>query len=984
MGMKAVGIVTESFSVVERNTKLPPFEGILVWNRILWLSAGALLMLITYSRFKFSQTVIKAKKDKKQRSGLPARFEIPAVKRDFSFKQNLLQCFKLIKLEFTEIIGSANFIAIVFAGIILLVVSVFQSGKLYETQTLPVTYQVLEVLNGNFMIISFIILLIYAGETLWKAREHKLDGIFDSQPLPDWVTMFSKFLALLLVQLCLIIMATAVGIIYQYAKHFDQIELGLYAANIGLQMIYIFLLTSLIFFIHTLANKKFAGHALAIGVFVGLQFISFLGLEHPLFKYAGGADWVYSDMNGFGNTLDKWTAFMSYWGLLAMIMLVVSLLFYPRGKETALRQRWHIAQQRFSLSHKYLILVLLLGFIGMGSYIYYNENTIGNFKRSSTIEKERAQFEKKYRHYNGISQPRYTDIYVEADIFPADNRAQIYGVLKAENKTGQNIDSLIIFLNPDIDYEYFNVSLQYRANLADTDLGIYSYIFTQPLMPGEKLEIEFNCRLEQKGYHPFTAVVQNGTFFNSMMFFPHLGYTDSFELLSEEKRRKYDLPEKLRMARVDDEKARMNNYISSDADWVNYEAVVSTAPNQTAITPGYLLETWQQNGRNYFHYKMDHPVLNFFCYVSAEYEKKLDVWKNSAGEEVELTVYYNHKHPYNIDRMLKALKSGLDYYTTNFGSYPDRQVRILEFPRYSAYAQSFANTIPYSESVGFVADVQDRQDNIDYPFFITAHELAHQWWAHQVIGANVQGCVLMSEALAQYSALMVMEKEYGKHQIGKFLRHELNSYLMGRGNESREETPLYLVENQQYIHYNKGAITMYALRDFCGEKAVNSALKKYLNATAYQQPPYTNSLEFMQYIQEVVPDSISYIIDDWFKNITLYNNKMTSAVCTKESERRYVIDLEFQTDKFYADGLGKETPAPMNDLVEIVIFGNAYINGVQVEKPVYSKKIRLSSGKHNLSVVTKRMPTKAGIDGMHKLIDKFLWDNVINVEFKEE
>jgi aminopeptidase N len=381
---------------------------------------------------------------------------------------------------------------------------------------------------------------------------------------------------------------------------------------------------------------------------------------------------------------------------------------------------------------------------------------------------------------------------------------------------------------------------------------------------------------------------------------------------------------------------------------------------------------------------MDHPVLNFFCYVSAEYEKKLDVWKNSAGEEVELTVYYNHKHPYNIDRMLKALKSGLDYYTTNFGSYPDRQVRILEFPRYSAYAQSFANTIPYSESVGFVADVQDRQDNIDYPFFITAHELAHQWWAHQVIGANVQGCVLMSEALAQYSALMVMEKEYGKHQIGKFLRHELNSYLMGRGNESREETPLYLVENQQYIHYNKGAITMYALRDFCGEKAVNSALKKYLNATAYQQPPYTNSLEFMQYIQEVVPDSISYIIDDWFKNITLYNNKMTSAVCTKESERRYVIDLEFQTDKFYADGLGKETPAPMNDLVEIVIFGNAYINGVQVEKPVYSKKIRLSSGKHNLSVVTKRMPTKAGIDGMHKLIDKFLWDNVINVEFKEE
>ena len=69
----------------------------------------------------------------------------------------------------------------------------------------------------------------------------------------------------------------------------------------------------------------------------------------------------------------------------------------------------------------------------------------------------------------------------------------------------------------------------------------------------------------------------------------------------------------------------------------------------------------------------------------------------------------------------------------------------MEFPRYGEYAQSFAGTIPYSEGIGFIADV--RRDDIDYPFFVTAHEVAHQWWGHQVAPADVQGAAMLSETL---------------------------------------------------------------------------------------------------------------------------------------------------------------------------------------------------------------------------------------------
>ncbi|MCF7918541.1 MAG: hypothetical protein K9N06_01350 [Candidatus Cloacimonetes bacterium] len=984
MGMNAIGEATEHFSVVERNTRLVPFSGYLLWNRVLWLSVGAILMLITYLRFQFSQTLVKSGKVKKSSEPVFESRKLPQVTQRFGWAQEWKQFISLVKLEFREIIGSAGFITIVFAGIILLVVSVFQSGKMYETEVLPLTYNVLAVVNGNFRLMSLIILLVFAGETLWKAREHKLDGILESLPVPEWVTMFSKFSALLLVQLILLILASSMGLLYQAGKGFTALNFSLYAANIGLSLADAALLATLVFVAHIMANNKFTGHGLAIGLYILFQYIGLLGLEHPLFHYGKGGGWVYSDMNGFGTMLEKWGVFRIYWGFLAVLLLTAGLLFYPRGNDRVFKKRWLIARQRLNQPMLFLIILLAVGFIGMGSYIYYNENVLNDFKRNKTSEKERAYLEKKYKHYDGIAQPRYTDVYVQADIFPEASIAEIHGIMQAENKTDSAIDSLIVVLNTDIDYEYFDFNRAYRANVKDADFGFYTYKFLEPLQPGEKIEIEYNCTIARKGYNSITSVVHNGTFFNSMEFFPHLGYSDGYELLSEEKRKKYNLPEKPRMALVDDENARMNNYISDDADWVNYEAVVSTAAEQTAITPGYLESEWVVDGRRYFHYIMDHPVLNFFCYVSAKYEEKHEIWTGKHGEEVELTVYYDSLHPYNIERMLVALQKGLDYYTANLGEYPDRQVRILEFPRYSAYAQSFANTIPYSESVGFVADVKDGAENIDYPFWVTAHELAHQWWAHQVIGANVQGCVLMSEALAQYSSLMVMEKKYGKMMIGNFLKHELSSYLMGRGGESIKEQPLYLVENQQYIHYNKGAIVMYALQDYCGEKAVNKALADYIKATAWQQPPYTNSMEFMEYMTPIVPDSLNYILDDWFRRITLYNNKIIKAESNQLDTRKYEVKLEVETAKFYADGLGEETEAEMNDYVEIVIFGNAYVNGEQKEKPIYRHKHRLTGGKHEITIFTRTRPTRAGIDGLYKLIDKNLWDNVIKVNDKSE
>jgi hypothetical protein len=253
------------------------------------------------------------------------------------------------------------------------------------------------------------------------------------------------------------------------------------------------------------------------------------------------------------------------------------------------------------------------------------------------------------------------------------------------------------------------------------------------------------------------------------------------------------------------------------------------------------------------------------------------------------------------------------------------------------------------------------------------------WWAHQVMGANVQGATLMSETMAQYSALMVMEHEYGRDKMRRFLKYELDSYLTGRGGERIEEMPLYLVENQDYIHYRKGSLVMYALRDAVGEEALNAALRDYVRDMRFQEPPYTNSPEFLDYIAKAVPADKQGLLDDLFRNITLYENKATKATWAKRDDGKYVVTLQFAAAKYRADGKGKETDEPMDDWVDVGIFGEKGEGTPPEGKVLLLEKRHLAKGQDRVEVVVDDLPKKAGIDPFNKLIDRNPENNIMTV-----
>jgi hypothetical protein len=291
-------------------------------------------------------------------------------------------------------------------------------------------------------------------------------------------------------------------------------------------------------------------------------------------------------------------------------------------------------------------------------------------------------------------------------------------------------------------------------------------------------------------------------------------------------------------------------------------------------------------------------------------------------------------------------------------------MRILEFPGYQRFAQSFANTVPFSESIGFIADLRDPAD-IDYVFYVTAHEVAHQWWAHQVIGAYLQGVTMLDETFSQYSALMVQEHEYGPAQMHKFLKYELDRYLSERSGELVEEMPLALVENQQYIHYRKGSVVMYALKDYLGEELVNKTLARFDREHAFQLPPYTTTREFLADLRQ----------DD---------NRIVAAAAKRRPDGKYDVTLDVHAAKTYVDGVGRETPAKVSYPIDVGVFARAPDGKEQNQKVLYLEKRTVPDGDSSITITVDGEPFEAGIDPYNKLIDRVSDDNRMRVTLRRQ
>lgn len=980
-GFQPLNTLSKYKTIDEKNLFATALSGQFLINRLIWVGFSIVLLLFMFSKFSFNTKKEKVKKQKAVLLEEETLADLTEV-RTFEISQktgfSIATFWHMVKFETKAIIKNQTFIIIVLIGLINLIASLTSFTGSYGTARYPVTYDVIDSIRGSFYLFLIGIITFYSGVLVWKERDAKISEIEDATPIKTGMLYLSKLLAMMISIFLILCCTILVGVIAQTFYSYTRYELHVYAQSLlVLDMFQFGYLVVIALLFHYLINNRYIAYFAFVAFIILNEFIwSVLELNSNMLEFAATPSATYSDMNGFGPFIPGLVWFNMYWTLFCLILCVVIYGFYIRGKETDFKFRRRFALQRLK-SQKGILALFILAFVICGGFVYYNTEVVNTYLTPKETETRQKDYELTYKKYEGIAQPRWVSLDYQIDIHPYDRDLFVTVNGLIVNKSQEDI--------PELHFTMPNMPDTLRIEIPgssvkvdDKRLNYRIYEMEKPIQPGDTLPIRIVVSKETKGFEnevSFTSLTHNGTFFNNFDVLPIFGYTNRYEISDKNKRAKLDLPNRQRMPSLDenDLKSRKNTYINQDADWVSMRTVISTESDQIAVAPGSLLKEWEENGRRYFEYQLDHKSLNFYSFISARYEVAREKWNG-----VDLEVYYIKGHEYNVPNMLKSLEKSLEYFTENFGPYYHKQCRIIEFPRYSSFAQAFPGTMPYSEGIGFITDLRNvTDDDIDLVYYVVAHEMAHQYWAHQLIGANMRGTEMMSESFAQYAALMVMEKEYGRDKMNKFLKYEMNGYLRGRSGEFEAERPLMETENQGYIHYQKGSVIMYYLKEMIGEDKVNEALQKLLVDYAYEEPPYPTSLSAVRAFREVTPDSMQYLIDDMFENITLFSNRVIESSYVKNGEE-YEVTLKTFSEKFRADSLGKQTEVPLVDYMDIGVFAETDAKKV-LGKPLIYERIKITQPENTFTFRVKEKPFQAGIDPYNYLVDRMPDDNVKKV-----
>jgi aminopeptidase N len=985
VGMFSFDVATRYWTANDRNLLLPALTGPLLFDRVFATVAGVGALALAWPLYKPSPAAGRAAKPAPDLDVAPADRDASAVNaaRRFDRAGVWAQLVERTRFDLRLVFRNPVLWIILGLGLANCIGELWTttSDGRYGAATWPVTRLMIPALDGSFTFFVVIIAAYFAGELVWRDRDRGTHEIIDATPAPDWTFLAPKTLAVSLVMAAVLLVGVLAAVVVQALKGYYDFELGRYVLwYLAPGVVDLTILSALAVFGQVVAPNKFAGWAVMMIYIVAVFALPANGFEHNLYIFGGTNPTPLSDMNGSGRFwVGAWWDRL-YWSLFALLLLMGAFALWRRGATDSLASRIRFAPRRLRGSARWVTVVALLAFVGAGAFIYRNTNIVNDYRTGPSDDRWLADYEKALLPLERIPQPDVIASTMNVTIRPDAPSLEARGVYLLRNDTGAPLRQVHVRFDRMVDVRALSVQGGRPVNCFDR-FNYRIFAFDTPMAPGETRTLSYDTRLFEHGFRnaqrktrDLTLVVNNGVFVNSSQFAPIIGMSRDLLLTDKAKRRRYGLPEELHPAPLGDQAARAENYIGHTS-WMTSDITITTAADQVPLAPGDEVSDVVQGATRTAHFVSKRPILGFFSIQSARYAVKSVTYKG-----VKMSVYYDPHHGRNVDRMLRALEASLDYYQANFSPYQFDYVRIVEFPDYAQFAQSFAGTFPWSEGLGFIADYRD-PTRIDLVTYIAAHEFAHQWWGHQLVSADEQGATALTETLAQYSALRVMRQLYGPAHIRKFLKFELDSYLRSRGGEASAEQPLERVEQDQgYIHYRKGSLVMYRLADEIGEANVNRALRGLLARYAFKAAPYPTALDLVSALRAQAGPDKQQLISDLFEKITLYDLKADSAVANRRPDGRYDVVLTVSARKLYADGVGHETPAPMNEDVDLGLFtAEPGESGFSQHAVLALAKTPVTSGEHTYRFVTAAKPTWAGIDPYNELIDRNSDDNTIKV-----
>jgi hypothetical protein len=988
-GAAILGELAMVWTPVERSTRSIELQGALVWNRLLWLTLAVVVLAVAFQRFCFRHHAVRPASGRPSHRDEPAAHETrprsnrpaEAAPASFGLPTHARQMFEVARESFFTVVRGWGALVFVSAAAFL-VFSGTPTGHMgvpmFATAERMLRFLAVPLARPdefNWIVVPLLI-VYWAGELTWRERDARLHHIVDAVPVPYWVLFAGKAAGLSLALAAFQALVVVGGIGTQLRFGYLDIQVAPYLQSLlGMQLVDYALFALLALVIHAFVNQKHVGHLAGLLAYAFMACASTLGIEHILLVYGSDPGWSYSDLRGFGPFIGPWLWLKLYWAACAMLLAVLATLFHVRGTETTLRARIALASRRFTPGMRRTAAATVTVIVAVGGFVYYNTNVLNAYVPAADSIARRIDYEKRYGQYRRVPQPRLRTTTLRVEIYPERREVDIRGAFDLVNATQAAIDT--IHLAPQRSVQTTGVRFDRPAKevVVDERLGHRIYELDAPLAPGDSLRLEFQVRFEQRGFSNAgfdASVTANSTYFTNDAWLPAIGYQAEREVANAAVRGAHGLAPRPMMRAPDDEEARFD---PDRATRVALDAVVGTDADQMAVAPGRLRRSWTGNGRRYFHYATDAPIRNDYAFFSAAYARREARWSPQAGSqpEVSIEIYHHPAHSWNVDRMVRSVQASLDYYTATLGPYPHGQVRLIEHPGDSVTLHASPVNISYQEPFALLNPDQDPRQ-IDLPFAVIAHEVAHQWWGNGLTPAAVEGAGLLTETLAWYSAFGVVERTFGREHLLRLLEMMREVYLTPA---SRANVPLLRADNQ-FLAYRKGPFAMYAMREYIGGGQVDQALRRLLDRYGAGQPPLPTPLDLYRELRAIAPERLGGLLADLFETNTYWELATERAYPEALLDGTWRLSLDIRARKVVVDEEGAETEVPMDDWVEVGAFTDA--DEGRPGEPLYLETHRVRSGLQRITVTLPRAPVRAGIDPRRLLIDVNGNDNLRAVE----
>jgi hypothetical protein len=758
------------------------------------------------------------------------------------------------------------------AGWIVLILPEIYSGMGYAEQLSMVSPDSRDALNRimwDTLPVMAMLLLLFAADRLCRMdRALGINELTAATPCRSWRFLAWQLLSIWLLVLLMLMLTLIVVLLAQITAQ-STIQTEEYLVQ-AVQAVPGLVLTGTFYVaIHGVVRSRMAANLINFALFVfGFNGLApSIGLHHPLWKPFSIPLAEPDHIFGPSGNWPALFAFSLFWALLGAAAVCIAVVVWHRNTPFKQLSAWRAAHH----PALYGAALLLAGTAWQGAAINGALEADGALATPQEQMRWRADYERNYSHWADKFQPEVAEVHSFVAFDPQHGAVNLQVAMHLINRNPEPIKDILVGRNQ-IETNG-TISIE-GASMLSLDKRLNQRIFRlkHPIAPGEMRVVHFATRVKLSGLLPaegFMALRKEFASLPAFQILPVIGFKRELTLRDPEQRSRAGLaPLRLKQPSQLPE----DHIHPMSGSQAILDTVVQTMGDYQGVAQGELVQKWQENGRNYFHFRTENPIRNLPIFFALNAQSVQWRVGNTAAEILAPELI----GPTNSNRL--AVSDTIAWLDHAVAPFPGRTLRLIAVPELGFSGYALPQTVMISHRLGFLAR-PGSDAGFSQVYRRAVHETAHQWFGHLLGYGIEEEHAFLVESLAKYAELVMIERRYGRSAMRALVDFERARYSRARLAPSDATVPLIDAEDNEDM-YSRATITFACLREKVGDDAILAALRE-LARVSRKSGNASSSLNFVGMLKAGARREMATTIDELLLGTSVIDKALRKVGCVE-------------------------------------------------------------------------------------------------------